>query len=122
MKDRALKLLRIYLPFILTFAALLNIVTVLFITQEPSFTLIMSEVFGGSIFIDLYLWICSRKMCFYYKTNIVCLFLTHVTNILYDYFLIDETIYLTTIIILLMIGAVCFIIFKRKYIIKFNKE
>jgi hypothetical protein len=117
--DNALKLLRVYTPFILTLAALISITTVLFI-DEPSFSLVMSELFGGSIFLDIYLWITSRKMCIYYKTNILCLGLTHVSNILYDYFLISDTLYLITIIILLMLGTISFIIFKRRYIIKLN--
>lgn len=122
MKTKVKILLRIYMPFILTIAALVNIVMMCFITQEPSFSLCLSGLFGGSIFLDIYMYLCSVKMCFYYKMNILCLFLTHLTNILYDYFLFDDTIYLTTIIILLMIGTLCFIIFKRKYIVKFNKK
>lgn len=118
MKTKVIILLRIYMPFILTIAALVNILTTCFITQEPSFNFTMSELFGGSIFLDIYMYLCSSKMCFYYKMNIFCLFMTHLTNILYDLLLLNDTIYLTTIIILLMIGTACFIIFKRRYIIK----
>lgn len=115
---KTLKLLRIYAPFILTFTTLINVIGIWFIMQEPSFSLCLSGLFGGSIFLDIYMYLCSMKMCFYYKMNILCLFLTHLTNVLYDYFLFDDTIYLTTIIILLMIGTLCFIIFKRRYIVK----
>lgn len=115
---KTLKLFRVYFPFILTLISFVNVICIWFITQEPSFSLVLSGLFGGSIFLDLYIYVCSLKMCFYYKMNIVCLFLTHLTNILYDYFLFDDTIYLTAIIVLLMIGTICFIIFKRRYIVK----
>lgn len=118
MKTKVKILLRIYMPFILTIAALFYTVIMCFITQEPSFSSVLAGLFGGSIFLDIYMYLCSSKMCFYYKMNILCLFLTHLTNILYDYFLFDDTIYLTTIIILLMLGTICFIIFKRRYIVK----
>ena len=118
MKTKVKILLRIYMPFILTIAALFYTVIMCFITQEPSFSSVLAGLFGGSIFLDIYMYLCSMKMCFYYKMNILCLFLTHLTNILYDYFLFNDTIYLTTIIILLMIGTLCFIIFKRRYVVK----
>ena len=115
---KTLKLLRIYAPFILTFATLINVIGIWFIMQEPSFSLCLSELIKSSIILDIYMYLCRMKMYFYYKMNILCLFLTHTTNISYAYFLFDDTIYLITIIILLMIGTLCFIIFKRRYIVK----
>lgn len=116
--DKALKLMKVYIPFVFTFSMLISVVIFAFTNVEPSFAFIIPGIFGGSILADIYMYICSRRMCIYYKMNIICLFISHIVNILYDYFCIDCTLYLSILIILTVISVACFIIFERKYVVK----
>lgn len=116
--DKTLKLMRVYIPFVFTFATLIGLIVFMLTNIEPSFLFMASGVFGGSMLVDFYMFICSRRMCIYYKANIICLFVSHVINILYDYFCIDCTLYLSALIILMIVGVICFIIFERRYVVK----
>ena len=105
------RFVRIYTPFIISVATLLNTILVLFIKSDELLEICysMANIFGNSFIVDLYFLVCSRKMCIWYKLNILCLSGTLVVGIAYNVLLIDESLYLLAVIILSMLGITFFI-------------
>lgn len=87
------RFVRIYTPFIISVATLLNTILVLFIKSDELLEICysMANIFGNSFIVDLYFLVCSRKMCIWYKLNILCLSGTHIVGIAYNVLLIDES-------------------------------
>ena len=90
------RFVRIYTPFIISVATLLNTILVLFIKSDELLEICysMANIFGNSFIVDLYFLVCSRKMYIWYKLNILCLSCTHIVGIVYNVLLIDESLYL----------------------------
>lgn len=111
------RFVRIYTPFIISAATLINTILVLFIKSDELLEICysMANIFGNSFIVDLYFLVCSRKMCVWYKLNILCLLGTHVIGIAYNVLLIDESTYLLAVIILSMSGIIAFLIYRRYY-------
>ena len=111
------RFVRIYTPFIISVATLLNTILVLFIKSDELLEICysMANIFGNSFIVDLYFLICSRKMCIWYKFNILCLSGTHIVGIAYNVLLIDESLYLLAVIILSMLGITFFLIYRKYY-------
>ena len=93
------RFVRIYTPFIISIATLINTILVLFIKSDELLEICysMANIFGNSFIVDLYFLVCSRKMCIWYKLNILCLSCTHIVGIAYNVLLIDESLYLLAI-------------------------
>lgn len=98
-------------------ATLLNTILVLFIKSDELLEICysMANIFGNSFIVDLYFLVCSRKMCIWYKLNILCLSGTHIIGIAYNVLLIDESLYLLAVIILSMLGIAFFLIYRKYY-------
>ena len=111
------RFVRIYTPFIISIATLINTILVLFIKSDELLEICysMANIFGNSFIVDLYFFICSRKMCIWYKLNILCLSSTHVVGIAYNVFMIDESLYLLATIILSIFGITFFLIYRKYY-------
>lgn len=111
--SQKVRFVRIYTPFIISVATLINTILVLFIKSDELLEICysMANIFGNSFIVDLYFFVCSRKMCIWYKLNILCLSGTHFVGIAYNVLLIDESLYLLATIILSMLGIAFFLIY-----------
>lgn len=87
------KFVKIYTPLIIAVFTVLNAVLFLFNdAQRISFAL--GGTFGNSLLVTIYIWCVSRKMCIWYKMNLICLFITQILGILYNFFKIKDVMYL----------------------------
>lgn len=70
--SQKVRFVRIYTPFIISVATLINTILVLFIKSDELLEICysMANIFGNSFIVDLYFLVCSRKMCIWYKLNI----------------------------------------------------
>ena len=110
-----IRLVRIYTPFICTLMALLN--GVLFIggvTELPSVYL-LATLTGNSILVDIYMLVTSTRMCVWYKLNLVCLLAIQVSGLLYNYYMLDTSIYLWAVVLFAATGIVFFLVFRVFY-------
>lgn len=110
-----IRLVRIYTPFICTLMALLN--GVLFIggvTELPSVYL-LATLTGNSILVDIYMLVTSLRMCIWYKLNLVCLLAIQVSGLLYNYYMLDTSIYLWAVVLFAATGIVFFLVFRVFY-------
>lgn len=110
-----IRFIRIYTPFICTLMALVN--GVLFkrgLYEIPTIDL-LSSVSGSSIFVVLYMLATSLRMCIWYKLNLLCLLFVQISGLLYNYFDIDDSLYLWVVILFAAMGVVAFLIFRVFY-------
>lgn len=116
-----IRFIRIYTPLILSILALLN--AFMFLNEEENYTLVylIANTASSSLLIDLYILSASRKMCIWYKLNILCLILIHISGLLYNVAYIDESIYPYLIAVFSAIGIIFFLIFRIFYKTIINK-
>lgn len=107
--------IRIYTPFICTIAAHINGVCFLFGNIHQDTIFLFSTISGNSILVNLYMFVNSLRMCIWYKLNILCLLLIHITSILYNYLNISDSVYLEIVVLLSSLGILFFLIFKTSY-------
>lgn len=110
-----IRFLRIYTPFICTLMALLNGVLFMMGDAHGEFVYITSALTGNSIAVVLYMFCTSMRMCIWYKLNLLCLLLIQVLGITYDCLSMDFTTYLLAVVMLSMVGIICFLIFQMFY-------
>lgn len=110
-----IRFIRIYTPFICTVMALLN--GVLFMKGATGIPLIdlLATVSGNSIIVVLYMFVTSMRMCIWYKLNLLCLLLTQICGLMYNYYDIDTSLYLWVVVLLSAMGVMFFLIFRIFY-------
>ena len=110
-----LRLIRIYTPFFCTLMALLN--GVLFIKGETEIPAIhmLASVSGSSIVMVLYMFATSLRMCIWYKLNLLCLLILQLCGLMYNYYGIDASIYLWSVVLISGLGIIFFLMFKIFY-------
>lgn len=110
--DIVRKLLRIYTPFICTLVALIYGVLLLLDIEFANADYILSAVTGNSIIVVAYMWATSKRMCIWYKLNLLCLLLIHIDGLIY--FLSDMKFapYCYSVILIATVGLVFFIIYR----------
>ena len=110
-----IRFIRIYTPFICTVMALLN--GVLFMKGATGIPLIdlLATVSGNSIIVVLYMFVTSMRMCIWYKPNLLCLLLTQICGLMYNYYDIDTSLYLWVVVLLSAMGVMFFLIFRIFY-------
>lgn len=110
-----IRLTRIYTPFICTLMALVN--GVLFIGGIRTIPIIylLSTVAGSSILVTLYMVATSLRMCLWYKLNLLCLLSIQISGLLYNYFDIDDSLYMWVVTLLSALGVMFFLIFRVFY-------
>lgn len=110
-----LHFIRIYTPLILSVLALLN--AVLFIGEEENCDAVylIANMASSSLLIDLYIFSVSLRMCIWYKLNILCLILIHISGLMYNGMFINESIYPYIIAVLAAFGIIFFLIFRIFY-------
>lgn len=117
-----IRFIRIYTPFIITLFTLVN--SVLFLINEDTiqFAYLLGIISGNSILLTAYMYCVSLRMCIWYKLNLLCLLLTQMLSLVYNYLEIDNALYLWTIILFCSFGIVCFLIFKKCYKVETIKK
>jgi hypothetical protein len=110
-----LHFIRVYTPLILSILALLN--AFMYMSEEGDYTLVylIANMASSSLLIDFYILSVSSRMCIWYKLNILCLILIHISGLLYNVAWIDESIYLYIIAVLSTIGIIFFLVFHIFY-------
>lgn len=110
-----LHFIRVYTPLILSVLALLN--AVLFMSEEENCETVylIANMASSSLLIDIYIFSVSRRMCIWYKLNIICLILIHISGLIYNGAWIDESIYPYIIAVFSAIGIIFFLIFRIFY-------
>lgn len=110
-------LIRLYTPFICTIAALVNGVYLLWFEEQivTEQVYLFATITGNSILVDEYMFATSRRMCIWYKLNIRFLLVVQILGLCYNYFNMDEVLYLHGVVISSGIGFICFVIFKVFY-------
>ena len=110
-----IRFIRVYTPLILSVLALLN--AVLFMNEEENCDAVylIANMASSSLLIDIYIFSVSLRMCIWYKLNILCLILIHISGLMYNVAWIDEFIYPYIIITLSAIGIIFFLAFRIFY-------
>lgn len=110
-----IRLIRIYTPFICTIVALVN--GVLFIGGMPKLPVIyfFATLTGNSVFVDLYMLATSMRMCIWYRLNLLCLLFIQISGMVYNYFDIDNSLYLWVVTLSAAMGVVFFLVFRLGY-------
>lgn len=115
--------IRIYTPLILSIFTLLN--ALMFISEREynyQFAYITANLTGSSLLLDYYILSVSKRMCIWYKLNILCLILSHINGLVYNVIQVYEFLYPYIIITLSSIGIVFFMIFRIFYKTIKNKK
>ena len=114
-ETKMIHFIRVYTPLILSILALVN--AVLFISEEENCDTVyfIANTASSSLLIDFYIFSVSLRMCIWYKLNILCLILIHISGLLYNGAWIDESIYPYIIAVLSAIGIIFFLIFRIFY-------
>lgn len=110
-----IRFIRIYTPFICTIMALLNGVLFMKGATEISLINLLAAISGNSIIVVLYMFVTSMRMCIWYKLNLLCLLLTQICGLMYNYYDIDTSLYLWVVVLLSAMGVVFFLIFRIFY-------
>lgn len=110
-----IRFIRIYTPFICSIMTLINGVYFLLGGSDNEITYTMSSLTGNSFLIVLYVYCTSLKMCIWYKLNLFCLFLIQTIGLLYEYTNISIYMYFNIVILLSIIGIICFLVFRIFY-------
>lgn len=84
------------------------------ITELPAIYL-MATLTGNSVLVVLYMMATSMRMCVWYRLNLFCLLLIQICGLLYNYYDIDTSLYLWTVVLLAALGIVFFLIFRIFY-------
>ena len=105
-------ILKVYVPFICTLAALLNGAYILCGFEPDIFIQIFASLTGNSILIDLYILAVADKMCIWYKLNALFLLLIQISGLLYNLFEIDESLYLFMVVLFASCGTICFLVYR----------
>lgn len=122
MKIDMIRFIRIYTPFIMTLFTLINALIFLCEVDIPDIDYLFATMTGNSILLTSYMYCVSLRMCVWYKLNLLCLLLTQLSSLAYNYLEIDNALYLWTIILLSSFGIICFLIFKRCYKVEIIKN
>lgn len=117
-----IRFIRIYTPFIMTLFTLINALVFLYELDTPDIEYLFAIMTGNSILLTAYMYCVSLRMCIWYKLNLLCLLLTQVLSLAYNYLEIDNALYLWTIILFCSFGIVCFLIFKKCYKVETIKK
>ena len=117
-----IRFIRIYTPFIMTLFTFINAVIFLCEIDIPDIDYLFAIISGNSILLTAYMYSVSLRMCIWYKLNLLCLLLTQLLSLLYNYLEIDNVIYLWTIILFCSFGIICFLIFKKCYKVETIKK
>lgn len=112
---RLIRFIRIYTPFICTIMALLNGVLFMKGATEISLINLLAAISGNSIIVVLYMFVTSMRMCIWYKLNLLCLLLTQICGLMYNYYDIDTSLYLWVVVLLSAMGVMFFLIFRIFY-------
>lgn len=114
-----MRFIRIYTPFICTAVTLVQALMLLY-GADGAWTLLcpLADLTGNSLIVDMYFFSVSLRMCRWYKLNIICLILTHVIGIAYNYGYLTDSIYLYLIVCLGSIGIICFLVFRKFYLVR----
>ena len=110
-----IRFIRIYTPFICTIMALLNGVLFMKGATEISLINLLAAISGNSIIVVLYMFVTSMRMCIWYKLNLLCLLLTQICGLMYNYYDIDTSLYLWVVVLLSAMGVMFFLIFRIFY-------
>lgn len=110
-----IRLIRIYTPFICTLMTLLNGVYFIMGGTENRLIYITSALTGNSMLVILYMLFTSMRMCIWYKMNLICLLLVQAIGILYDFTGMEFSTYLLSVVLLSVLGVICFLIFRIFY-------
>lgn len=100
-----IRFIRIYTPFICTIMALLNGVLFMKGATEISLINLLAAISGNSIIVVLYMFVTSMRMCIWYKLNLLCLLLTQICGLMYNYYDIDTSLYLWVVVLLSAMGV-----------------
>lgn len=82
---------------------------------EISLINLLAAVSGNSIIVVLYMFATSMRMCIWYKLNLLCLLLTQICGLMYNYYDIDTSLYLWVVVLLSTMGVMFFLIFRIFY-------
>lgn len=106
------KLVKIYTPFICTLVALIYGVLLLLEIKFPNADYILSAITGNSILVVEYMWANSKRMCIWYKLNLLCLLLVHIDGLVY--FLSDMNFkpYCYIVVLCSTIGIIFFVVYR----------
>lgn len=117
-----IRFIRIYTPFIIALFTLVNSVLFLINDDTIQFAYLLGIISGNSILLTAYMYCVSLRMCIWYKLNLLCLLLTQLLSLAYNYLEIDNALYLWTIILFCSFGIICFLIFKKCYKVEIIKK
>lgn len=110
-----IRFIRIYTPFICTIMALLNGVLFMKGATEISLINLLAAISGNSTIVVLYMFVTSMRMRIWYKLNLLCLLLTQICGLMYNYYDIDTSLYLWVVVLLSAMGVMFFLIFRIFY-------
>ena len=116
------RIIRIYTPFICSLFVLLNSVCFLLELDNLDFVYSLANISGSSILLVIYMYSVSRRMCIWYKLNLLTLLLTQVLGLMYDIMSIDVAIYLYSVTCLSILGIIFFLIYKVFYKTNYKEE
>lgn len=109
------KIIKVYTPLILSFLSLINSIILLTGVNHYFDNLITINLMLGYIFLDLYILSVSRRMCFWYKLNIIFLFLAHISGFICSICNVNIFRYSYVIMTLSSLSIICFLVFKVFY-------
>lgn len=115
------RFIRIYTPFVITLFTLVNALIFLCEVNTPDIEYVFAILTGNSLLLTWYMYSVSRRMCIWYKLNLLCLFLTQLLSLTYNYLEINNSLYLWIIILFCSIGIMCLLIFKKCYRVEIIK-
>lgn len=116
--DNLRKFIRIYTPFVVTLANLIYGVYYLKETLTEDIAFCINVPFGCSFSFVIYAWAASKRMCIWYKLNLLCNLLMLVDTVAY-YVIddVDKTTYSYIFVLLATAGLVFFLIFWFTYVL-----
>lgn len=111
------KIVKVYTPLILSFLSLINSIVLSIEGLNYYFNdYITINLMLGYIFLDLYILSVSRKLCFWYKLNIIFLFLAHISGFICSIICnVNIFRYSYVIMTLSSLSIICFLVFKVFY-------
>lgn len=110
-----IRFIRIYAPFVCTLVTLINGVIFVKGFTDCSEVYVLSAFAGSSIFVTAYMFVTSFRMCKWCKLNLLCLLLTQLCSIAYNYLDIDTSLDLWVVTLLSGLGIMFFLIFRIFY-------
>lgn len=110
------KIVKVYTPLILSFLSLINSIVLSIEGLNYYFDdYITINLMLGYIFLDLYILSVSRRLCFWYKLNIIFLFLAHISGFICSICNVNIFRYSYVIMTLSSLSIICFLVFKVFY-------